>query len=62
MVIWRWSGHRFAATNCCIFAMTGMPYGEITGMEAFPDVSLLNKPMTRTALMRAVEQAVKPAV
>ncbi|MCB1103457.1 MAG: response regulator [Cephaloticoccus sp.] len=43
-------------------AMTGMPSGEITGMEEFPDVSLLNKPMTRIMLMRAVEQAVKPAV
>lgn len=45
-----------------ILAMTGMPSGEITGMEEFPDVCVLNKPMTRTALVRAVKQAIKPAV
>ena len=41
-------------------AMTGLPAGEVTGLEEFPDVRLLNKPMTRTMLMRAVGQAVKP--
>lgn len=41
--------------------LAALALSEITGMERIPDVRLLSKPMTRPALVEAVQQALRTA-
>lgn len=45
-----------------VVALTGMPLSEIVGLEKFSGVRVLSKPLTRPALIEAVQQALRSAV